>query len=545
MGTSHRVDRHQSASPPYQPQQLSKRDKRRITVGNKLQDLIGDFTANRDSHYRSQLQALQIDANLVQEALANSNEGLPNGAEQVEALVRENMLKTHMKSVGSEPPQRAGRHYAEFAKDVNDRLEQRDADLSTHMASVPFPHAHIILLTESQRDYKVKKAEITAHHAYKRRLAELEHESLSNTLRDRLTNSLMNKRARLMTEKESNEISDTPAYFLHPSQFALANPSSPGGIHGKRATRHRREADEVPNFPESHKRKRKAHDSDESPAPTRQRIENGTHTPGWTAERTRLLDTQVNSPLYSIDKLFTEKELSMTYNTAALAAYSYMHRNYADAVESPPNGKSESTSENDKATGADHDGDDADSPPVGADMARQVSHATRSTRQNFGIETLHGIENPGVIQALTRQIPKLPQMINTIAGRAFAGKNESVVPLSGLSADDVNAEMEAIRRARAINDEKGPGSNLKDEATRSMLERSFSHRREEDQISYLVHNKASAVTPSNARDELVGLGGVPMSQQNSQGVASSLGGTAMSRQGTNDSMKKGRKSRAS
>src|SRR5436853_6705107 len=93
------------------------------------------------------------------------------------------------------------------------------------------------------------------------KLAEEEHKALASTIRDRLINSVNGRKARLIKEKDDVlNIADSNAMLMHPSQFVVTNPSSPGGIQGKRATRHRRDLDEIPSFPENYKRKRKAAD---------------------------------------------------------------------------------------------------------------------------------------------------------------------------------------------------------------------------------------------------------------------------------------------
>jgi hypothetical protein len=389
--------------------------------------------------------------------------------------------------------------------------------------------------------------ELVAADAYRKKLAALEHHALSSTLRDRLINSVTNKKNRLSRDRETIEIGESNALLLHPSQFGLANPASPGGMHSKRATRHRRDAEELPNFAEGNKRKRKAADSDESPAPTRQRIDNGASTPLWFAEKNAMHTTQVDSALYSIEKLFTEKELAMTYNQAALAAHRYMqrHQPYSEDVETPPNGKSDSGSEHEKtitAAGEIDLNDDAESLAGGADMARQFSHATRSTRavgaMNFvtglGIDALGDLNYPGNMEALTKQIPKMPPFLASVMQKGYV-KGDAANQPSGLSADEAAAELDIIRRGRSYNDNAGFGRNLElENGGKPLLEAVATPKRYE----YWVKSDnrgmldSKGFLTSNLREELA-VGGEPMSKQSSRGV-SEMGGTPMSRQATGE-----------
>lgn len=129
MGGSQVIDRQVSNSPQFQA--LSKRDKRRSVLANRLGDMTKTFSEHRDVNYRSQLQALQVDMNLIMEAVPYDKNTLPDNRDEVEALVQANMRKTMMKGV--EPPLRAGKIFAEFAQEVNDAMEERDASLTTHM----------------------------------------------------------------------------------------------------------------------------------------------------------------------------------------------------------------------------------------------------------------------------------------------------------------------------------------------------------------------------------------------------------------------------
>ncbi|TVY45814.1 hypothetical protein LOCC1_G006462 [Lachnellula occidentalis] len=514
MGASHRVDRHHSNSPPQQ--QLSKRDKKRTLLADRLAEITSQFSSNRDAHYREQLQALQIDMNLIMDADAHGNSPLPSMPYQVDGLVQDNIKRTMMKSIGPNPPPRAGKVYMDFAREVNDAMEERDAALTLH-----------------DRDFNVKLSELKAEHAFRLKLAASEHKALSTTLRDRLINSVTNKKNRLSRDKETMEIGESNALLLHPSQYGIANPASPGGIHGKRATRHRREADELPTFSEGSKRKRKGAESDESPAPTRPRLDNGSSTPLWFAEKQNLTTQQVDSPLYSIDKLFTDKELAMTYNVAALAAHTHMQRHppFSDVTDSPPNGKSEDSSER----GAlDPDNEDDDSLPGGTSMERQYSHATRSTRggalanysTGLGIDALDDLNFPGNFQAITRQIPKMPNIL-AITTQKVLGKGEASSAPAALSADDAAAEIDMIRRARAYNDAKGLGSNLDVDGGGHELLQAVTEPR-----TYKYWLKADVMRQD--QDYMEG-GGEMMDKQRSRDTSEMhMGGVSMSRVPTGD-----------
>lgn len=547
------IDRQQSNSPQFQA--LSKRDKRRTLLATRLGEITKVFSENRDVNYRTQLQGLQIDMNLIMEAVPYDKNTLPDTREKIEALVQANMQKTMMK--GHEPPLRAGKIFAEFAQEVNDAMEERDTALTTHM-----------------KEFETKRNTILTTLMYRKRLAENEHKSMAATIRDRLLNSVTAKKNRLSKDKDVLEIGEGNALLLHPSQYSVSNPGSPGGIHGKRATRHRRDPEELLNTTEPHRRKRKAHDSDESPAPKRLHTSSDWPAPSIASERHQprlngqqakndLINMQLNSPLYSVDKLFTEKEIAMNYHAAALAAHSYMVRqpNGTDDLESPPNESSETSGEIGRAVG-DIEEPNAPSPPG---MERQPSHRTRSTRDPFSstytgmnvemVAGKHGLYTPPDIQMIARQIPKLPPLINIMGSRTFT-RNDPTITLTGLTDQEAAAELELIKKARAYNDEHGYGRNLEvDQGALELLKHAASYDESGDKEKhgsgpYEHWLKSSAkrnqAATSSLRDELpegqiLGLGGVDMVKEGSFG-GGSMGGTAMSRQATNESVKrKGRR----
>jgi hypothetical protein len=379
-----------------------------------------------------------------------------------------------------------------------------------------------------------------------------------------LLNSVSAKKQRLNRDKDVLEIGESNAMMLHPSQFSISNPGSPGGIHGKRATRHRRDPEDLLNSTEPHRRKRKAHDSDESPAPKRLNTSAEWSTPSvldraalWQGQQSKqyLTKVQISSALYSVEKMFTEKELAMTYNNAALAAHAYMTRHTTDDLDSPPNGSSESSGENGKGPTADTENDDPPSPPPG--MERQPSHATRSTRAPFSsnymgmnvdlVTANGGLYTPPNIQAIARQMPKMPPLINLMGTRTFT-RNDPVVTLSGLSDQEAAAELALIKRARAHNDEHGYGRNLDDDAGAKQLLKNASFPAAPYEHWIKTSRKpAAAQNTSSIRDELPEgqapvLGGVEMAKENSFG-GGSMGGTAMSRQATGESVKQSSRGR--
>ena len=109
------------------------------------------------------------------------------------------------------------------------------------------------------------------------------------------------------------EINDSNALLLNPNQFSLTNPGSPGGTTGKRATRLRKDAEDLTLFPDGKKRKRNPGEDEGYPNQARRAIDTNSTTPLWQSEKARAAAKQ-NGPVYSIDKLFTDKELSMHYN---------------------------------------------------------------------------------------------------------------------------------------------------------------------------------------------------------------------------------------
>lgn len=107
----------------------------------KLQGMISSFSANQNQHYRAQLQGVQVDMTMVLRADPYSAEStLEDSHEGIRALA-ETIMKGDANGNGgvSLPSDEAakgdywslaGKRYSEFVREVNNSVEERDADLT-------------------------------------------------------------------------------------------------------------------------------------------------------------------------------------------------------------------------------------------------------------------------------------------------------------------------------------------------------------------------------------------------------------------------------
>ncbi|KAH7155283.1 Sds3-like-domain-containing protein [Dactylonectria estremocensis] len=522
-----------------QPASQSKRDRKRQVLMERLASMNDKFQRERDMTYRDQLQKIQFDTSLVQRFD-------PYDPKVLEVISE--MQKEHKQTQG--PPvnaedarsllDMAGIRFSDFIDEVEDLVEIRDFQLA-----------------QSKNEYERRLQEYKNTYAYKVETAKREHRALTSTLRDRLINTLTQKKNRLNREKEVLEINDSNALLLNPNQFSLTNPSSPGGTHGKRATRLRKDADDM--YSDNKKRKRNNGDDDGSPVPMRRALDPNNTTPLWQSEKARAAAKQ-NGPVYSIDKLFTDKELSLNYNTAALASHQYILRNRA-------NGSGSSPEDTDSGNGNDN-GEDADSQPSAPMMERSVSHATRSTRgganHNFlddkilGIEGIANFEVPGNLDLIhAQEPPKMPPPVPQQYLKPYPRSADQNFP-TPLSQDDIMSDISVMGYFKQYDQSHKPGAHLDAQSgLRKVLEAVATPYQS---ARYVALTSASREDPEHLRDAL-GLPAIssirdqpspaqapsvaalssaaaaPMSRQ------SSLGGVAMSRQGTGGSARgKGRKS---
>ena len=133
----YRADR-LSSSPTAQPS-MNKRDKRRIVLQDRYNEIVGNFAANRDAHYRKQLQQYQTDISYIMGAHLYDKLPLPEPGEQDVEQPQANGGRGHRQShqeltngaTRSESTPKLGKHATYFTYDAINAVEQRDADLVT------------------------------------------------------------------------------------------------------------------------------------------------------------------------------------------------------------------------------------------------------------------------------------------------------------------------------------------------------------------------------------------------------------------------------
>ncbi|KAI1065473.1 hypothetical protein NW752_004076 [Fusarium irregulare] len=525
-------------SPP--PAAHSKRDRKRQALMERLSSMTDKFHRERDMTYRDQLQKIQFDINLVQRFDPYDPKIL-----QVIAELQREHTNTQGPPVNAEDARSlldmAGIRFSDFMAEIEDLVEIRDFQL-----------------TQSKNEYERRLREYKNTYAYKVETAKREHKALTSTLRDRLINTLTHKKNRLNREKEVLEINDSNALLLNPNQFSLTNPASPGGPHGKRATRLRKDADDLQMYSDNKKRKRNANDDDGSPAPTRRALDNHNTTPLWQSEKARAAAKQ-NGPVYSIDKLFTDKELSLNYNTAALAAHQYILRNRV-------NGGGLSPEDSDSGNGDAND-HDADSQPSAPAMERSVSHATRSNRgganHNFIDDKILGVEGVANFEVNNLDIlhsqepPKMPPPVPQQYLKPYPRTADQNFPVP-LSNDDIMSDLSVMGYFKQYDAAHKPGAHLDNPAGMRKVLAAVATPYQNSQ--YVAFTSAPREDPEQVRDSLglpaisslrdqpspanataatsvaaLSSAAVPMSRQ------SSAGGVAMSRQGSSSTRGKGRK----
>lgn len=177
-------------------------------------------------------------------------------------------------------------------------------------------------------------------------VAERERQRLLDSLRHRLIQNVNQKMATLQRDKEKLDIADTNSLLHHPTQFSINNVASPGGPQSNRKTRHTRHRLEVDEADTSiahggnvnGKRKRKVVTDTENGSPGPSATRDADPTNRSIIKDQTSVDVPPVVPLYTLDRLFTDRELTAnlqqaTYDVIQSCSASSRRRK---VVQSPP-----------------------------------------------------------------------------------------------------------------------------------------------------------------------------------------------------------------
>lgn len=132
----HRIDRTHSDTPP---QPISKRDKKRTQLLDRLDELSHQFSSNKDVYYRQQLQAIQVDTHLILQSDPYRGIPIADLGEDILELIRASSGNANA-IMNGDIAAAAGKVYAEFATEVNDAMEERDAGMVRNQVSLTRSH---------------------------------------------------------------------------------------------------------------------------------------------------------------------------------------------------------------------------------------------------------------------------------------------------------------------------------------------------------------------------------------------------------------------
>ena len=134
-----------SDTPPFS-HIVSKRDKRRLALSDRLTEISTNFTNNREAYYRAHMHTLQLDMNFINNANLYENKPLDDASEDILEGLSANIPGP---SIGSrsgvpglrlpeiEAPPRAGRWAAKFVHEINDEFEDKDVRLTLLAVRIP------------------------------------------------------------------------------------------------------------------------------------------------------------------------------------------------------------------------------------------------------------------------------------------------------------------------------------------------------------------------------------------------------------------------
>jgi hypothetical protein len=354
---------------------------------------------------------------------------------------------------------------------------------------------------------------------------------LAATIRERLMASIQQRTSRLKREKEQLDLSDSNAMLLHPNQFGIGNPASPGGPQAPRKTRRTGhkfgEGEDLATANET-KRKRKLFEENDndSPGPAGRNIEMGMGSP-FREAKARTINAQFEASAYSLERLFTEKELNMVMNQATTAASHFFAKMKNSDTGAQQEAATNGHTTNGNGTNGDHaseNGDmmdqdqDSDDIPGATDMTRQISsnpHATRgATRSAF---------NPSASAIANGHVPFIYNPPFVLDAKIFQKANAAAPTPPALSASDVDQDLKLMLRDAPLDDELN--EKLLQVACHPIKARDYQvqppgFQEPVNEITSHLRN----VAPGLEVGMMNGMGGVPMSAQSSMAGWSDAGG---------------------
>jgi hypothetical protein len=119
---------------------VTKRDKKKNMMTERLTDIISQFSTNLRPHYEAQANALQVDITLITRANPYQNKPLEDVPDRVDELVY-GMVNNQIPAspvAESDFVAGAGKRYTEFVHQVNDSMEERDCNLASLAVSSSF-----------------------------------------------------------------------------------------------------------------------------------------------------------------------------------------------------------------------------------------------------------------------------------------------------------------------------------------------------------------------------------------------------------------------
>lgn len=319
------------------------------------------------------------------------------------------------------------------------------------------------------------------------------------------------------------DLSDSNAMLLHPNQFSIGHPASPGGPQQPRKTRRTgHKFGDTEEAAAENKRKRKLFEEDnDSAGGSGRNAELGIGSP-FREAKARTINTQFEASAYSLDRLFTEKELNMAMNQATTAASHFFAKmKNADAQNGEPTANGTNGTNGDHASEAGEHGDpdqDSDDVPGPVEMTRQVSsnpHATRGATRS-------------ALNLASGQIPFIYNPPFVLDAKIFQKNNASAPAPPPLASQDIEQDLKLMLRDARPDDELN--EKLLQAAVNPVRAREY-------QVQHPDYREPVNETTSFVRSvvphldvgggALVGagaMGGVPMSAQSSMGGYSDAGG---------------------